>query len=258
MSLKIGVFIKQVPDTNSKIQLKDGRIDEAGLKYVINPYDEFAIEEAVKTKEAWAKSGQNAEIVGILAGPKDASKALRDAFAVGVDRGIHIVDDQKKLIDPLQTAKILARVAEEEKFQLIFAGKQAVDTDSHAVATMVAEILRMPHVSVISKIEWEATTHAKVERDVEGGMKEILNVKLPALFTANKGLNKMRLASLPNIRAAAKKEIKEMPLPDAPSVWTIKEWSLPPERGAVKMISGSTSEQVSELLRLLREESKVI
>lgn len=256
--LKIGVFVKQVPDTNSKIQLKDGKIDEAGLKYVINPYDEFAIEEAVKTKELWAKAGQASEIVAITLGPKEASKALRDAFAIGIDRGIHVLDDTKSVQDPLAVANVLAKVAAEEKFHILFAGKQAVDTDSHATATMVAEKLRIPHVGVISKINFEGTTVATVERDVEGGVKEIYRVQLPALFTANKGLNKMRLASLPNIRAAAKKEIKEMPLPEWAAAWTVSEWSLPPERGAVQMLQGSVPEQVTELLNRLRNEAKVI
>jgi len=258
VTLKIGIFIKQVPDTNSKIQLKDGKIDEAGLKYVINPYDEFGIEEAVRTKEAWAKSGQAAEVVAILAGPKDAAKALRDSFAIGVDRGIHVLDEHKKLVDPLATAKVLARVAAEEKFHLIFAGKQSVDTDSHATATMVAEILKMASVTVVSKLEWNGTDQVKVERDSEGGVKEVLQVKLPALFTVNKGLNKMRLASLPNIRAAAKKEIKELPLPEVQVGWVISHWTLPTEKGSVKMIPGTPAEQAAELLRLLREEAKVI
>ncbi len=259
VNLKIGVFIKQVPDTNSKMALKDGKVDETGLKFVINPYDEFAIEEAVKTKELWAKSGATVEVVGILAGPKEASKALRDAFAVGIDRGIHVLDEQKRLWDPLATARVLARVASEEKFHVIFAGKQAVDSDSHAVATMVAEILKMPSVSVVSKLEWSGTEAVKVERDIDGGMKEIIQVQLPALLTANKGLNKMRLASLPNIRAAAKKEIKELPLPEIKNSWTLKAWTTPPERGAVQMISGANpAEQAAELLRLLRDEAKVI
>src|SRR4051812_21558761 len=100
MSFKIGVLLKYVPDTNTRIQLKGDAIDETDVKYIINPYDEFAIEEAVRTKELWAKSNQTAEIVGICLGPTAAQKALRDAFAVGVDRGIHILDNGKVAIDP--------------------------------------------------------------------------------------------------------------------------------------------------------------
>lgn len=258
MALKIGVLIKNVPDTNSKIVLKGDAIDETDLKYVINPYDEFAIEEAVKTKDAWTKLGEQVEIVGICLGPKSASKSLRDAFAVGVDRGVHIVDDSRMAIDPRAASQALARTCAEENFHLIFAGKQAVDTDSHAVAQMVAERAKLPYVAVVSKIEWTGTTEAKVERDIEGGMKEIFKVKLPAMIIANKGLNKMRLASLPGIRAAAKKEIKEVALGDVKPGYRLKSWALPPERGKVKMIEGEAPQQAAELARLLHEEAKVV
>jgi electron transfer flavoprotein beta subunit len=258
MALKIGVLLKHVPDTNSRIQLKGDAIDETDLKFVINPYDEFAIEESIKIKELWTKGGEQVEVVGICLGPTAAQKSLRDSFAVGVDRGIHIVDNEKKAIDPRSISQALAKVCAEENFHLIFAGKQAVDTDAHAVAQMVAERLKFPHVAVVSKCEWTGTAEAKVERDIEGGMKEIFKVKLPALFTANKGLNKMRLASLPGIRAASKKEIKEVPLPEVKAGFKVKNWSLPPERGKVKLIEGEPEKQAAELVRLLHEEAKVV
>lgn len=258
MAMKIGVLIKNVPDTNAKIQLKGDLIDEAEMKYVINPYDEFAIEEAVKTKEAWTKAGQTVEVVGICLGPVAASKSLRDAFAVGVDRGIHILDNEKKAIDPRAVSAALAKVCQEENFHLIFAGKQAVDTDSHAVATMVAERLKLPHIAVVSKCEFSGTESVQVERDIEGGVKEVYKLKLPALITANKGLNKMRLASLPGIRAASKKEIKEVPISDVKAGYKVKAWTLPPERGAVKMIAGEPAAQAAELVKKLHEEAKVI
>ncbi len=258
MSLKIGVLVKFVPDTNSKIQLKGDAIDEGEIKYVINPYDEFAIEEAIKTKELWAKSGAAAEIVGVCLGPTAASKALRDAFAVGVDRGIHIVDNAKAATDARSISQALAEACKSENFHLIFAGKQAVDSDSHAVAVMVAERLKMPHVAVVAKCEFEGTASVKVERDVEGGMKDVYTVKLPALLTANKGLNKMRLASLPGIRAAAKKELKEVPLSAVKVGVKYSNWGLPPERGQVKMVTGEPAQQAAELVRLLHSEAKVI
>jgi len=258
MSLKIGVLIKHVPDTNTKIQLKDGQIDETSIKYVMNPYDEFAVEEAIRTKEKWQKTGQEVEIVGVCLGSKSATKSLRDAFAVGVDRGILVVDEEKKLTDPKTVSSALATACQEENFHLIFAGKQAVDTDSHAVAQMCAERLGLPHIAVVSKIDFEGTETATVERDIEGGMKEIFKVKLPAVITANKGLNKMRMASLPNIRRASKKEIKEIPAPDLKPGYQVLSWSLPPERGAVKLIEGSPAEQAAKLVQLLHDEAKVI
>jgi electron transfer flavoprotein beta subunit len=259
MALKIGVFIKHVFDTNARIQLKGDLVDEADVKYVINPYDEFAVEEAIRTKDAWVKGGEQVEIVGLTVGPTAAQKSLRDAFAVGVDRGIHVVDNEKRAVDSRGLAKALAGVCKDENFHLIFAGKQAVDTDSHSIPQMVAELLKIPHVAVVSKCEWTGTGEVKVERDIEGGMKEIYSLKLPALIAANKGLNKMRLASLPGIRAAAKNEIKEVPLPaDIKSSIKISGWSLPAERGKVKMIEGEPAQQAAELVKRLHEEAKIV
>lgn len=258
MTAKIGVFVKYVPDSNTKIELKDGHIDESNIKYVMNPYDEFAVEEAVKTKEAWVKAGKECEIVGIGLGPKAAAKALRDAFAVGVDRGVLIVDEERKANEPLSISKALAHAAKQENFEIIFAGKQAIDSDSHAVAQMVAQRLAMAHVGVVSKIEWKDQTSFTAERDVDGGVKEKFEARLPVLITANKGLNKMRLASLPNIRKASQKELKEVPLEGAESGVSIESWALPADRADVKMIEGETPQQVAELVRLLREEAKVI
>ncbi len=256
--LKIGVLVKQVPDTGSKIEIKDGKVDEAALKFIINPYDEFAIEEAIKTKEKWVQQGQQVEVVGVTLGPQTAAKALRDAFAVGVDRGVLIVDEERKAQDARSVSQALAAICQEEGFHLIFAGKQAVDSDMHAVGVMLAERLNMPHISVVSKLELESVARIKVERDVDGGMKDIYRIGLPCLITANKGLNKMRLASLPGIRAAAKKELKEVALPEVKSGLKPESWALPSERGKLRMIEGQPSDQARELIRLLREEAKVI
>ncbi len=256
--LKIGVLIKQVPDTGSKIEIKEAKVDEAALKYIINPYDEFAIEEAIKTKEKWVQEGQTVEIVGISLGPKSASKSLRDAFAVGVDRGVLVVDEEKKLQDARSISQALAVVCRDEAFHFLLSGKQAVDSDGHAVGVMLAERLGIPHVSVVSKVEIESINSMKVERDVDGGMKDVYRIGFPCLITANKGLNKMRLASLPGIRAAAKKEIKELALSDLNAGLRPEAWALPAERGQVKIIQGQPADQARELIRLLREEAKVI
>ena len=258
MSLKIGVFIKHVPKTTTVIQLKGEAIDESDIKYEINAYDEFGIEEAVKTKEAWTKAGQQVEVVGICVGPAAASKSLRDAMAVGVDRGILVVDPERKASDPRSVSSVLASVCKEENFHLIFSGKQAVDSDSHSVPQMVAERIGLPHIGPISKIEWSGTSEAKVERDIEGGIKETYQIKMPALLVANKGLNKMRLASLPGIRGAAAKPLKEIPISEVKAGYKVSSWQLPPERGKVKMIEGEPAQQAAELVRLLREESKAL
>lgn len=259
MSIKIGVLVKYVPDSTAKIEVKGDALDLSSVKWSVNPYDEFAVEEAIKTKEAWTKAGQTVETVGVLLGPKAARKGLTDVLAVGLDRGIHIVDEESKASDPRSVSKALAEACREEGFHLILAGKQAIDSDSHATAVMVAERLGLPHVGVVSKIEWDSHESAKLERDVEGGQKEIFTMKLPGLITCNKGLNKMRMASFINIRKAAQKPVSEVVLDEASAGWSLSAWQLPPERGQVKMIDGETAEaKVENLLKALREEAKVI
>lgn len=259
MSLKIGVLVKYVPDSSAKIQLKDAQVDWSSIKWTVNPYDEFAVEEALRTQEAWKKEGKQVETVAIVLGPKAWRKALTDVLAVGIDRGIHILDESGSAQDPRSISEALAKVCQEEAFHLIFAGKQAIDTDSHATAVMVAERLSWPHIGVVSKIEWQGQDQARVERDAEGGVKEVYQVKMPALLTCNKGLNKMRLASFINIRKAAQKPVTEKELSPVKPAWKVSDWQLPAERGQVKILEGASAEEkVEKLLKALREEAKVI
>lgn len=258
--MKIAIVVKQVPDTTSKIVLKpDGSgIDESQFKYVLNPYDEFTVGQALAVKESNAGS----ELVVFCLGPKSASKTIRDVLAVGADRGVLVVDDGNRVRDPRDVARVLAKVIKDNGFDLVFTGKQAVDDDLMAVPQMIAEALGIPHTSVVSKMELVGAAAVKVERDVEGGMKEVFEMTLPCLVAGTKGLSKMRLASLPGIRAAAKKEIKEIPV-DSVGVGieggaSYTKWELPAERGKCKMIDGEPPEQAAKLARLLREEAKVI
>ena len=257
--MKIFVCLKQVPDTETKIKLgPDGQsIDGTGVKWVVNPYDEFAIEEAVKTRDA----NPGAQVHVISVGPKKrTADAVRTALAMGADEGILV--DAPENLDSFATAQVLAHVITQEGgAQLIFAGKLAIDDNAAAVPQMVAELLNMPHSSVVSK--FSLTPEAVlVERDVEGGAKEVVQMARPAMVAANKGLNLPRYASLPGIMKAKKKVLKEL---DAASVGVafqnktkILSLELPADKPPVKMLSGEGAQQASELVRLLLNEAKVL
>ncbi|MFN3455224.1 MAG: electron transfer flavoprotein subunit beta/FixA family protein [Pseudobdellovibrio sp.] len=258
--MKIFVCIKQVPDTETKIKVAADQngIDTTGIKWVLNPYDEFAVEEAVKFKE----KNPTAQVWAITVGPKArVVDSLRTALAMGADEAIAINADDK--IDALSTAKALASAIKAEGgAHLIFTGKLAIDNNQSSVPQMLAEFLDMPHTSVVSK--FEATPESvTVERDVEGGAKEVVQMMAPALVAANKGLNMPRYASLPGIMKAKKKVIKDLDaatLGVATTDQKVKyvQFSLPAEKPPVKMLSGDTTAQATELIKLLRDEAKVL
>lgn len=258
--MKIFVGIKQVPDTETKIKLLPNAagVDLNGVKWVVNPYDEFAIEEAVKIKE----KTPGAQVFAISLGPKQrTSEVLRTALAMGCDEGI-VVNTTAEL-DSLGVAKALAAAIKAEGgCDLVLFGKLAIDDNGSSVGPMVAELLGIPHVSVVSKLELAGAT-AKAERDIEGGAKEVFELPLPCLVTANKGLNMPRYASLPGIMKAKKKVLKEYEA-DALGVSAsgakakFISFALPDDKSAVKMITGDAAAQAQELARLLRDEAKVL
>lgn len=258
--MKIYVCIKQVPDTETKIKLQaDGSgIDEAGIKWVVNPYDEFAIEEALKVKEANAGS----TVTAVTVGPKSrAADALRTAMAMGADDSILI--DGPSNVDAYFAAKAMASAIKKEgAADLVFTGKLAIDDNASATSQYLAEFLEIPHVTVVSKLT-VTEKNLEAEREVEGGSKEIFELQLPALVAANKGLNMPRYASLPGIMKAKKKPLKEMTLGDLgigeeSSKISFSDYQLPPEKPAVKMIEGDPAQQAAELVRLLKDEAKVL
>lgn len=258
--MKVFVCIKQVPDTETKIKLKADAsgIDPAGVKWVMNPYDEFAVEEAIKTKEA----GKATNVTVLTLGPKARIvDALRTALAMGADDAIVI--DAPEDFDPSATAKALAAAIKAEgDFGFVLTGKLAIDDNAASVSQMLAENLGAPHATVVSKLE-VADGSAIAERETEGGTREVLQLKLPAVIAANKGLNMPRYASLPGIMKAKKKPVKELTaegLGITPSEIKVryKNYQLPPEKPPVKMLPGDPAEQASALVQLLRSEAKVI
>lgn len=254
------VLVKQVPDTETKIKISGDKtnIEKNDIKWIINPYDEFAIEEALKIKEK-LKAGT---VTVITAGPDRAVEALRTAVAMGADNAIHIKIDTEA--DSYLVSKALVETLKKEQPNLILTGKQAIDDDQAVVFSYVAELLNMPSSSVIVKIDFATDNKSiKVEREVEGGTKHVIDMPLPAVLGINKGINTPRYASLPGIMKAKKKEIKTYSLNDLglgseKSLTVDTDYQLPPERPAGKKIAGDAATMAKELARLLREEAKVI
>ena len=258
--MKIVVCVKQVPDTEARIKIAPhGKaIGESDLNWVVSPYDEYAIEEALKIKEA--KGG---EVVLISVGPDRAQSALRNGLAMGADSAIHMKDPLFDTLDAHGTAWALAAAIKPLGPDLVLAGQQGVGTDNSQVPGMLAEILDLPQVTMAVKIE---ITEAKatVQREVEGAT-ETWETTLPAVLSAQKGLNEPRYASLKGIMAAKKKPIQVMDAAaaglkaeDLAPKTRIVSMELPPARSAVKMIEGDADTQVKELLRVLHDEAKVL
>jgi electron transfer flavoprotein beta subunit len=261
--VKIAVAVKQVPDTETKVAIgPDGRsVDETNVNLVVNPYDEFALEEALRIKEA--RGG--GEVVVLTVGPEKAAQALRTCLAVGADRGVHVKDPAAAGADALGIARILAAAVREIGPDLVLAGKYAVGTDHQLVGPMLAEMLGWPHVSVVTKLtigEGKATA----EREIEGAV-EVVETALPCVVTAQKGLNEPRYASLKGIMAAKRKPVEEKTLAalglDPASVAPRVRWEkleLPPRKSAGKVLKGEEDPAgaARELIRLLHEEAKVI
>jgi electron transfer flavoprotein beta subunit len=243
--------MKRVPDTESKINIApDGKsIDKTSLEYIVNPYDEFAVEEALQIKEA--KEG---EVTVICLGPKDSTKEIRTCLAMGADKAVHLVDEAEYR-DAFSVASILAGTIKDMEYDLIFMGKQGVDHDNGQVGLMVATLLGVPAVSEVASFEL-GEGQAVVKRDVEGGT-EVYEVPFPAVFTAQKGLNEPRYASLKGIMKAKKKTIDEKAFDEVDSRITFKSLEPPPKRPPGKIV-GEGPQAAAELVRLLREEAKVI
>jgi electron transfer flavoprotein beta subunit len=254
----------QVPDSRATVRVAaDGLdIDTAGVKLVCNPFDEFAVEQAVQLKE---HRSDVTEIVALTVGGATATEALRTALAMGADRAIHV-----RLDEPCHDELYLARLAaaaigrDETGFELILCGKQTIDHDAGELGPALAEFLGIPHVGAVARLELALDAAAvHVHRRVEGA-EEVLEAPLPVLVTCEKGLVEPRYPSLPNLMKAKKKPMQTLAVADLPGLGdrtpgaTLLKLSPPPEKPACTMIQGDPPQMARELVRLLREEAKVI
>jgi len=259
--MKILVAIKQVPDTATQVKIGAGgkAIDTTGITWIVSPYDEFAVEEALRIKE---KRGQG-EVVAVCLGPDRAKEALRSCLAMGCDRAIHLNDPAWTSADTLTTARALAAVIKQEQPQLVLCGRQAIDDDMGAVTAQLSEVLGWPCAAWIMEESVDADAkHVRVARQVEGGL-EAFDLPLPAVVSAQKGLNEPRYPTLKGIMGAKKKEIKDLKAGDLglgaepPQLSIVALEALPP-RPPGRVIPGDVATAVKELVRSLREEAKAI
>jgi len=254
--MNILVLVKQSFDTEEKIVLQDGVISEEGVNFIINPYDEYAIEEGIKLREE-----HGGEVTVITVGPEHSENALRTALAMGADKAV-LVDSEDLNFDEYSTAKILAAVIKEREFDIILGGNVAVDYASGQVGPRLAEELDIPQVTAITKLDINGS-EAIIERDVEGD-KEVIQVALPVLLTTQQGLNEPRYPSLPGIMKAKKKPIERLELSDldiehdVEGKTVVTETFFSQKKGAGRILNGDIKDQVSELTALLRSEAKVI
>jgi len=249
--MKLLVAVKRVIDANVKVRVKaDGSgVETANVKMAMNPFCEIAVEEAIRLKEA----GKATEIVAVSAGPAACQETIRTALAMGADRGIHIATDVE--LQPLAVAKLLKAVVDKEQPGLVILGKQAIDDDCNQTGQMLAALLGWPQGTFASKLA-PADGRVTVTREVDGGL-ETVELKMPAVITADLRLNEPRYASLPNIMKAKKKPIEsltpaQLGVDPAPRLKTLRVVEPPKRKSGVKVKSAA------ELVDKLRNEAKVI
>ena len=257
--MKILVCIKHVPDTEAKIKLgPDGKnLDPAGVKMIVSPFDEYALEEALLIKEA----GGATEVVVLGAGDEGVQASLKQSLAMGADRAIHLNDPSLSGADALTRARALAAAIKLESPELVFTGKTGVGDDEGQVGPMLGELLDRPHAGAVSELSVSGTSFV-AHRDIEGAI-EIVEGTLPALIAWDKGAHAPRYPSLKGIMAAKKKpfEVKtpaDLGLAAAAPLVVRESLELPPPRAAGRVLAGDAAETANELARLLREEAKVI
>lgn len=254
--MNIIVCLKQTFDTEERIVITDGRIDEEGVNYVLNPYDEYAVEEALRLKEAYG-----GEVTAITVGPERTVSALQTALAMGVDKAVQVLVENEEM-DPFGTAAVLAAVIKERPYDVILTGYMSIDQGSGQIAPRLAEALGIAQVTSITKLELTGDKKAVLHRDAEGDT-EVIEAQLPLVVSAQQGLNEPRYPSLPGIMKAKKKPIEKLTLEEVGYSGELKKTTtvevfLPPKKAAVKILEGSLQEQVRELVDQLRNEAKVV
>ncbi len=257
--MNIYVLLKKTFDTEEQITVSHGEIVDEGAEHIINPYDEYAVEEAIKQRDA-----HGGEVTVVTIGDEDSEKQLRTALAMGADKAVLInTEDDLEQGDQYTTARILTAFLEDKDIDLILAGNVAIDEASGQVGPRLAEALEISYVTTITSLEIDGEI-VNIEKDVEGDV-EIIETSLPLLVTCQQGLNEPRYPSLPGIMKAKKKPLEEIELDDLDldeedveaKTETI-EIFLPEEKAAGRVLEGELDEQVKELVSLLRNEKRVV
>jgi electron transfer flavoprotein beta subunit len=256
--MKILVCIKQVPDMESrfKINATGNWYDPTDLAWRMNEYDEYAVEQGVQLKESVGA----AELVVVSIGPERVREALKKALAMGADRGVHILDEASHEKDPFAIASILAAYGQGEGFDVIFTGMQSQDRGSAQVGVLLAEMLRISSVTTIVNFTAESGS-ATVKRELEGGLKAKVRVRLPALFTCQLGLNTPRYPTLPNIMKAKKKELVGIAVAELRSVAPLsisEKIEFPAKKGSGLVLEGDIGVLADQLLAILKDKTTVL
>ncbi|CAN5683348.1 electron transfer flavoprotein subunit beta/FixA family protein [soil metagenome] len=249
--MKSIVCVKRVPDTETRIRIAGDQssIESAGVKFVLNPYDEFAVEAALKHKEG-AGAG---DVTVLTVGTSESGETLRTALAMGADRAVLLRTDERA--EGLAVARAIAAEVGEQEYDLLLFGMKAIDDDLQAVGPMVAELLELPSATVVTEFSIEGDK-VIAHREIEGGS-EIVELSRPCVITLTKGAYEPRYASLKGIMAAKKKPLEEKPAQVGESGTRVEKLSYPAERQAGRIV-GEGPDAVPELLRLLRQEAKVL
>ena len=253
--MNIAVLVKMVPDTESRLELRDGVLDESGFRYVVNPYDEFAVEQAVQFREA---AGGKVTLICLFSEASSIDTDLRKMLAIGCDEAIVLRQPDYRGDRPAANAEELAKALKPLQPDLVLCGVQGIDYYQCATGPIVAHCLGIPHVASVTRLEL-ADGRLKAWRQVEGGL-QVVETPLPALITCQKDLNKVRFPALKDIMFSRKKSFENRPVPAAagPDLACVKAM-LPPARGGGEIIDGETpAEKVATLLGKLRTEAKVL
>ncbi len=255
--MKIAVCIKQVPVRDSFLRLSPNWIDESDLSYEINEPDAYALEEALQLREK-----HSGEVVVLCAGPPRVAQTIREALAKGADRAIHIDEEHLDSFDPLGSARLLAQALAAEKPDLVLTGIQSDDLGYGQTGVILAELLGLPHATIIMQVEVIGAA-IRVKRELEDGWFQHVELPLPALLTIQSGLNKLRYATLMGIKKAKSKEVKKLTAADlgcAPAAPTVQlqRLYLPERTKRTQLFEGSPSEAAAQLVEKLKFEARVI
>ena len=256
--MKILVCIKQVPDMESKFKIDAAGTwyDNADLAWRLNEYDEYAVEQAVRLKEQLGEG----DITVLSIGPDKVKEAIKKALAMGCDRAVQVSDDAVSGKEPYQIASIVAAFAGDKNFDVIFTGMQSQDRGSGQVGVLIAEMLGMPSVTTVVDFNFEGGS-VTAKRELEGGIKAMVKVATPALFTCQLGLNTPRYPTLPNIMKAKKKELLSIPVGDLLQVEPRQQTAalyFPEKKGSGLVLEGEVGDLADQLVQILKEKTTVL
>ncbi len=256
--MKILVCMKQIPDMESKFKIAGDGLwyDGSDLAWRMNEYDEYAVEQAVRLKEQVGES----DITVLSVGPERVKETMKKALAMGCDRGVHVLDDTSWNKDPMAIASIVTSFAKGKGFDCILTGMQSQDRGSAQVGILIAEMLGMPAVSTIVDFSWDGSRYT-VKRELEGGIKAVVQIQGPALFTCQLGLNTPRYPTLPNIMKAKKKELLTIPVAElavADNRQKTSQLFFPEKKGGGLLLEGDISTLADRLIAILKEKTAVL